>query len=99
MGNRFIVPFYVLSLLQGAFTIWMLVDAGRRQVKYFWYWLIIDFQPLGTWVYFSLYKFPELSAGHGRRWWGLLRISQRTAKISRWLLPYLPRLLRPERPP
>ena len=73
LGDRFIVPFYVLSLLQGAFTIWMLVDAGRRHVEYFWYWLIIGFQPLGTWSYFILYKFPELSAGRGRPWWTLFQ--------------------------
>ncbi len=73
LGDRFIVPFYVLSLLQGAFTVWMVVDAGRRQVEFFWYWLIIAFQPFGAWAYFSLYKFPELRAGRGKRWWALFQ--------------------------
>jgi hypothetical protein len=47
----------VLSLLQLAFTIWMLVDAYKRRVEYFWYWVIFIFQPVGAWVYFFAVKF------------------------------------------
>ena len=31
----------VLTLAQGAFTIWMLVDAYRRQAETFWFWVIL----------------------------------------------------------
>jgi hypothetical protein len=50
----------VLSLLQLAFTIWMVVDAYQRQVESFWYWVILLFQPIGTWVYFFAVKFRTL---------------------------------------
>jgi hypothetical protein len=45
-----------LSMLHAAFTIWMLVDASRRGVDWFWYLLIILFQPLGPYVYFLLVR-------------------------------------------
>jgi len=50
----------VISLLQLAFTIWMLVDAYHRQVEQFWYWVIFLFQPFGAWVYFFAVKFRTL---------------------------------------
>jgi hypothetical protein len=56
----------VLGLLQGGFTIWMLVDAYRRQVEYFWYWVILFFQPIGAWAYFFAFKF-RTSRLFGRR--------------------------------
>jgi hypothetical protein len=47
----------VLSLIQLAFTVWMLVDAYKRRVEHFWYWAIFIFQPVGAWVYFFAVKF------------------------------------------
>jgi hypothetical protein len=45
-----------LWLAQGAFTIWMLVDAYRRQVEWYWFLVILLVQPFGTWVYFFVVK-------------------------------------------
>jgi hypothetical protein len=50
----------VLSLLQLAFTVWMLVDAYHRRVESFWYWVIFFLQPVGAWVYFFAVKFRTL---------------------------------------
>lgn len=53
-----------LYLAQAALTIWMLVDASRRGVDGYWYWIILAFQPLGAWAYFFVYKvkdFPRLA--------------------------------------
>jgi hypothetical protein len=55
-------PFY---LAQAALTIWMLVDANRRGVDYYWFLLILAFQPFGAWVYFFLYKAKDFRAGQG----------------------------------
>ncbi|HEV3257747.1 MAG TPA: tetratricopeptide repeat protein [Gemmataceae bacterium] len=64
----FHLPFlYELSplyLAQAALTVWMLVDANRRGVEYYWYWLILAFQPLGAWAYFVLYKAKDFHGGH-----------------------------------
>jgi hypothetical protein len=45
----------LLYLAQLAFTIWMLVDAHRRGVEFYWYLLILMFQPIGAWAYFFLF--------------------------------------------
>lgn len=45
------------------FYVWMLVDAIRRRVPFYWY-LIILFVPFGAFLYFGLIKLPELT---GRR--------------------------------
>ena len=42
------------------FYIWMLVDAIRRRVPFFWY-LIILFLPFGAFIYFGVIKLPELT--------------------------------------
>jgi hypothetical protein len=60
----------VLSALQLAFTIWMMVDAYHRQVEPFWYWLILLFQPLGAWGYFFAvkirsFRLPRMRSGTG----------------------------------
>jgi hypothetical protein len=57
-----------LYLLQAALTIWMLVDANRRGVEFYWYWIILAFQPLGAWGYFFLYKLPDLRGNVGSGW-------------------------------
>src|SRR2546425_5513101 len=50
----------VLTVLQLAFTIWMMVDAYHRHVDPFWYWIILLFQPIGAWVYFFAVKYRTL---------------------------------------
>jgi hypothetical protein len=59
------LEFSPLYLAQVAITIWMLVDANRRGVEYYWYWIILAFQPIGPWAYFFIYKARELQGGHG----------------------------------
>jgi hypothetical protein len=41
-----------LALAQTAFTVWMLLDAYRRNAEVFWYLIILVIQPVGAWVYF-----------------------------------------------
>jgi hypothetical protein len=55
-------PFYPVAFLaQGALTIWMLVDHGRRGGgDAIWFWVILFFQPLGAWAYFFAVKLPTL---------------------------------------
>jgi hypothetical protein len=64
---NFLVEFYYqypwLVYLQGAFTIWMLVDASRRRVEYHWYYIILFVPVLGPWAYFFIHLAPELSSG------------------------------------
>jgi hypothetical protein len=55
--------FWPLYVLQAAITIWMLVDANRRGVEQYWFWIILAFQPLGAWAYFFLYKVREFRGG------------------------------------
>jgi hypothetical protein len=56
-------PFYgFLALLQGAFTIWMLLDCRRREQDYTWFWVILWFQPLGAWAYFLVVKRADYRA-------------------------------------
>src|SRR2546423_1795507 len=50
----------VLSLLQLAFIVWMVVDAYQRRVEPFWYWVILIFHPIGAWIYFFAVKFRTL---------------------------------------
>jgi hypothetical protein len=45
--------------LAAAFKLWMLIDAMRRHLEYYWYF-IIALIPLGDWAYFFVFKFPEL---------------------------------------
>jgi hypothetical protein len=52
-----------LYLVQAALTVWMLVDANRRGVEYYWYWIILAAQPFGAWVYFFLHKARDFQDG------------------------------------
>ncbi len=45
-----------LTLAQGAFTVWMLVDAYRRQADTFWFLVIFLVPLLGAWAYFFAVK-------------------------------------------
>src|SRR5262249_6237058 len=53
----------VVFLVQVAMTVWMLVDASRRGVEFYWYWLIIGAQPFGPWAYFFVYKVKDFHGG------------------------------------
>jgi hypothetical protein len=63
---------YLLYLAQAGFTIWMLVDAYRRQADYFWLWVILLVPGLGAWAYFFAVKasdyawLKDLSLWHRR---------------------------------
>jgi hypothetical protein len=47
----------VLVALQTLFTVWMLVDAMRRQVPCYWYMIIMV--PIGAWAYFFAVKIND----------------------------------------
>ncbi len=49
----------ILSLAQAGMTIWMFVDAYRRQADSFWLWVILLVQPIGAWVYFFAVKLGD----------------------------------------
>jgi hypothetical protein len=57
--------FGILGLLQIGFTIWMLVDANRRGMDYYWFLIILAFQPFGSWIYFFMYKLRDFRGGTG----------------------------------
>jgi hypothetical protein len=49
----------ILSLLQTAFMIWMLVDAYRRRAEWFWFFYILFLPFAGAWLYFFGVKLPS----------------------------------------
>ncbi len=78
----------VLSVVQTAFTIWMLVDAYRRQAEAYWFWVILLFQPLGAWIYFFVIKGADL-----RGLTGLLQFQRRPSLAElRYRADHLPTL-------
>src|SRR5438067_986287 len=82
----------VLSLLQGAFTLWMLVDAARRRADYYWFWII--FTGIGAWAYFFAVKLPELrSTGFAAG--GLAGLFHRRPSLDelRYLAEHMPTLV------
>jgi len=48
----------ILSALQTAFMVWMLVDCYRRRAEYFWFFVIFFLPVVGAWVYFFAVKVP-----------------------------------------
>src|SRR5262245_7602787 len=56
-----------LYLAQAALTLWMLIDSNRPGVEYFWFWVILFFQPLGPWAYFFVYKVRDFFPRRGTR--------------------------------
>jgi len=77
-----LLPFFYqmspLYLAQAALTVWMLVDANRRGVEYYWFWIILVFQPLGAWAYFFIYNAKDFRAG--QNW--LAGLFQRPASLQ-----------------
>jgi hypothetical protein len=49
----------LLYLAQAGFTIWMLIDAGRRHTEVYWFWIVLVAQPVGPWIYFFLVKWHD----------------------------------------
>jgi hypothetical protein len=70
--------YQALYLAQGAFTIWMLVDAYRRQADSYWFWIILFVPGLGAWAYFFL-VFLKAGGFPGLRDWSFL---QRRPKLE-----------------
>ena len=68
MFHEILYAYPLLSLVQMAFTIWMLVDAYRRPAEQFWYWVIFLFQPIGPWAYFFAVKLSDFTSGGNRGW-------------------------------
>jgi hypothetical protein len=62
--------YQVVYLAQGAFTIWMLVDAYRRGAESYWFWVILFLPGLGAWAYFFVVKVGDFS---GLRDWSFLQ--------------------------
>ncbi len=54
-----------LYLAQLALTIWMLMDVYRKGSDFFWFWIILVFQPFGAWIYFFAYKMKDLGRPSG----------------------------------
>ncbi len=49
----------ILTALQTAFMIWMLVDVYRRGAEVYWYFIILFLPVVGAWVYFFAVKLPS----------------------------------------
>jgi hypothetical protein len=71
-------PFGILGLLQLGMTIWMLVDAQRRGMEFYWFWIILIFQPLGAWAYFFAFKIRDFRGGSP----GLAGLFQRRVSLA-----------------
>lgn len=67
MGSfyHYLHEYPLLALAQSGFTIWMLVDANRRRAEQYWFWVILFFQPLGSWAYFLTHKLGDFSVAGG----------------------------------
>lgn len=51
----------IVYIAAAVFKLWMLIDAMKRRVDNYWYF-IIAMIPFGDWAYFVVHKFPELRA-------------------------------------
>lgn len=80
------VPY--LYLLQGAFTIWMLVDCHRRRAENHWFWVILFFPGFGAWIYFFMFKAKEFRRFKGFHFWPFY--SQPSLKELRYRVQQLP---------
>ena len=64
MTPQHLNPPLSVIIVATCFAVWMLVDAIRRRVPFYWYLIIVLLAPLGTLIYFVLLKLPEWT---GRR--------------------------------
>jgi hypothetical protein len=56
----------LLYIAAAAFKLWMLIDAMKRRVDNYWYF-IIAMLPFGDWAYFFVHKFPDLRQTWARK--------------------------------
>src|SRR5207253_11523304 len=59
-----VAEFPILSVLHLALVVWMLVDAHRRGVDYYWYYIVLFIPLAGPIAYFLVFKAQEI---HGWR--------------------------------
>ncbi len=84
----FLVELSPLYLAQARLTIWMLIDASRRDVNPYWFWIILAFQPIGAWAYFFVYKARDFS--HGTGWLGNLFTRRPSVEELRYRVEQVP---------
>lgn len=61
----FLYAYPWIALLQGAFTVWMAVDAYRRGAEQYWLFVVLLVPAAGAWVYFFVYPGPDLATRTG----------------------------------
>jgi hypothetical protein len=58
---QFIADYPLLTALQVALTVWMLVDAYRRaDVEPYWFWVVLLVPVVGAWAYFFIVFVPSM---------------------------------------
>ncbi len=77
-----------LYLAQAAFTIWMLVDMQKRSLDYYWFWIVLFFQPFGAWAYFFIYKLRDLPISTS--WLGALFTRPASVDELRYRVEHMP---------
>ncbi len=55
-----------LALPWSMLTLWMFIEAHRRESESYWPWVVLFFQPLGVPIYFFLRYLPSLRVFHRR---------------------------------
>ncbi len=77
-------PYYaVFAVLQGALTVWLLLDCRNRGQDQTWFWVILWFQPFGAWAYFVVVKLGDFrgrQAFQGGSW--LASLFERRASLD-----------------
>jgi hypothetical protein len=68
--HSYLQAYPLLALAQLAFTLWMLVDAYRRQAEAFWFWVIFLVPLVGPLAYFFSVKAGDF---HGLPAWSLFQ--------------------------
>jgi hypothetical protein len=64
-----IIDHPLVSLLQLALMVWMLIDSRRRaEVDPYWFWIILFVPVLGAWAYFFVVFVPSLKPGRLAAW-------------------------------
>ena len=65
----FLAEMPYLYLLQGAFTVWMLIDCYRRGGDMMWFWIILIFPGFGAWIYFFAIKVRDFGDPSSLSFW------------------------------
>jgi hypothetical protein len=88
----YLVELSPLYLVQGGLTVWMLIDASRRDIHPYWFWIILAIQPIGAWAYFLVYKVKDFSSGAG--WLGNLFTRRPSLEELRYRVEQAPTVAR-----